>query len=122
MVTEVFGGEEFALTIVNYADGCIICLGTRGLLGTLYQIIPSSHPTPTIDMSYTLTTLLGDRDDLASSILAGHLYSNILRPTLSKSIHRIVLSLSIPRHLIADKALIEQLTQWLKSSIIELLK
>lgn len=109
---KTFGDISLNLTIVTYTDAYFISLGTRGLLGFMHETV-SNNPGLTAE-SHRI--LLGDRDDLVSSLFAERLGKRLIS-VRGSGVNKVVTSLSVPKELLIDKESTVAIVEWTLSCI-----
>jgi hypothetical protein len=105
-----FREHTVSLTIIPYSDAIILTVGTKGLLGSIYEC---SCPNLAVS-ALQHRQILGDRDDLAGNIFAQRLGENVLRRSKLK---RIVLVNSLPKDLLMDADVRTGVEQWVLGSL-----
>lgn len=99
-------------TIIPFTDALLVTIGTTKQLGFMHESTrtgPSGAPA-------SHRVMLGDRDDLVGRIFGERLGEEILKVSAA---NRVVLSIGLPREVMADYTKCNEIVTWLTSKITE---
>jgi len=104
---KLFDDKLISLTVIPYTDALLISLGSKGLLGFIHE--SSCNTSAGLHLPISHRIMLGDRDDLVTSVFAQKLAEEVIQLSGTR---RVVLSLSLEEKTMKEREKSKVICQW----------